>query len=193
MVVPRGDRPARYHAVAHLACCAVLATACGEAGLGVDHSDPEPACSKEHCDFDAAYIGGNLDLPSSVPVRLEVETCVDGVCEPAATFMLERAQYTARGPILVMGGGTCPAPPFICSDMQKWWLGWKPGVEAADGGLAASYRIVIRDLDTGQTLEDHTFDDPTYETVSARDCKPGRSSDGEVERVTCTHFIAAWD
>jgi hypothetical protein len=192
MVVPRGDRPVRYRALAHLTCCAVLAAACGEAGLGVGHNDREPTCTKEHCDFDAAYIGGNLDLPRSAPVQLEVETCIDGVCEPAETFMLERAQHAARGPISVLGVGTCPAPPFTCGDTQKWWVGWKPGVEAADGGLAASYRIVIRDLDTGETLEDHAFGDPTYETVSARDCKHDES-DGEDERVTCTHFIAAWD
>jgi hypothetical protein len=161
-----------------------LTTSCG--GISqLDHTGNDP-CTKTSCAGDSAFIGGNLDVGIDTPVRVRIETCIDGVC--AEPIELEPGPLWSRSN-LRMVGARCPPPPFECLDIRRWWVGWAPPVYTADSELVGSYAITVADADSGVVLEDHSFE-PEYETVSVRDCdavEPGS------DRITCTHFVASWD
>jgi hypothetical protein len=168
------------------------AAACDGVDWSGDHTEPEPACAKEHCGLDVAYISGNLNVPNATPVHLGIETCIDDLCAGEAEFMVDAAQYEFHDHLIVSGVGTCQDPPFICEDVRNWWVGWSPAVFSEGAKLASSFRIRVTDLDTDETLEQHALD-ATYETFEAIACEPPRLRNGDRERVTCTQFIAAWE
>jgi len=183
-------RPALRVSAVRVGCWLALVAGCD--GVDVGHSEPKPTCGKEHCGRDVAYISGNLNVPSTVPVHLGIETCVDDLCAGESEFMIDAAQFEFHDHLMVSGVGICQDRPFICSDDENWWVGWNPTVFPRGAGLASSFRITIRDLDTGEALEEHTLA-PTYETSKATACVPARLPNGDLERVTCTQFIAAWE
>jgi len=149
----------------------------------LDHTS-EDSCTKASCDYDRAFIGGNIDVAIDMPVRVRVETCVDEVC--AEPIELEPGPWI--GSDVLVRGAHCPPAPFECRDIRRWWVGWAPSVYTADDELAGSYAITVADADSGVVLEEHSFV-PEYETVGVRDCEafePGS------ERITCMHFVASW-
>ena len=160
-----------------------LIVSCG--GISqLDHTGNDP-CTKASCAGDSAFIGGNLDVGIDMPVRVRIETCIDGVC--AEPIELKPGLWFRSN--VQMVGADCPAPPFECLDIHRWWVGWAPPVYTADSELVGSYAITVSDADSGVVLEDHSFE-PEYETVGVRDCdaiEPGS------DRITCTHFVASWD
>jgi len=128
-------------------------------------------------------IGGKLDAGIDMPLRVRVETCIDGVC--AEPIELEPGPWASNNFLMVGARSSF----FECLDTRSWWVGWAPPVYTADSELVGSYAITVSDADSGVVLEDHSFE-PEYETVGVGDCdaiEPGS------DRITCTHFVASWD